>query len=233
MKIKDEIINYLIKNRVSSVEVADALGKAGVLEGLESLNKGQYITGEIEYVFTYDGSNWPVHQQVAEIPENRIVYVDTFNCQNKAVFGDIVSKYLMLYKRSKAVVVNGYLRDIHWLRKENYPIWLKGGTPLGCSNKEVKITEEILAESNKRKELFTGSILVADDSGCTMIKKELLNKDLLDKLEFIELQEDIWYFCVDTLKMNTFQTICLKEYLTNDALLPDTLKERLSKFNLN
>jgi peptide-methionine (S)-S-oxide reductase len=35
-----------------------------------------------------------------------------------------------------------------------------------------------------------------------------INEELLSKLEFIELQEDIWYYCIDTLKWSTYKTIC-------------------------
>ena len=72
--------------------------------------------------------------------------------------------------------------------------------------------------------------MVCDDSGCTIITKENINENFYKKLEFIELQEDIWYYCVDTLKWSTFETICLKNYLKDDNVLPKILKDKLEEY---
>ncbi len=230
--MKDKIIEYLIKNKVSSVEVSDALGKNGVIHGLQAINEGHFVCGEVEYIYTYNNSNWELHKQIQNISENKVVYIDTFNCNDRAVLGDIVSKYIMLYKNAKAIIVNGLVRDVHRLKKENYAMWSLGYTPLGCFNKEVDLEANIKKEIKTKKELFENSIIVADDSGCTLIEKNKINDILFKRLEFIELQEDIWYFCMDTLKMSTYKTICLKEYLDNEKdILPLVLKEKLKELS--
>ncbi len=66
------------------------------------------------------------------------------------------------------------------------------------------------------------------DSGVVMIPKDKINEKLLTKLEFIEFQEDIWFYCVDTLKMSTFDTVCLKKYLEGD-LIDKKLLEKLNE----
>lgn len=223
----NEIVTYIDKNRVSTVEVADALNKTGVIDEIKILNPGHFVAGKVNYIYTYNESNWPLHEQIQHIEEDSIVFVDTFNCKNRAAFGDLVSKYLILYKKAKGVIVNGYLRDGHRLRKENYPIWCKGVTPLGCFNSKVDMDDGLKQIIMERRKLFTGAIIVCDDSGCTMIESGLINNDLIKRLEFIELQEDIWYFCIDTLKMSTYDTICLKKYLDEKNLLIERLKEKM------
>jgi 4-hydroxy-4-methyl-2-oxoglutarate aldolase len=224
----DEIVDYIEKNRVSTTEVADALNKKGVLDGIKILNPGHFVTGKINYVYAYNESNWPLHEQIQSVEEGSIVYVDTFNCNNRAVFGDLVMKYLILYRKVKGVVVEGYLRDAHRLRKENYPIWCRGVTPLGCFNHETSLDEEMKQAIEDRKKLFTNAIMVCDDSGCTMVENRLLNKDFIKRVDFIELQEDIWYFCIDTLKMSTFETVCLKKYIDKNSRLSDRIKEKIA-----
>jgi regulator of RNase E activity RraA len=229
--MKNSIVEYIRQNKISSVEISDALSKKGVIDGLKALNDGHFVVGEIEYIYTFNDSNWELHKQIEKIEKNRVVFIDVFNCSNHAVLGDIVSKYLMLYKNSKAIVVNGMVRDVHRLKKEDYPIWSSGYTPLGCFNKEVKINNEILKKVEEQKQKMVNSILVADDSGCTLIEQKNMTEEFLNKLEFIELQEDIWYFCIDTLKMSTYETICLKQYLENEKkILPSVLKEKLKDF---
>ena len=48
--ITDEIIDYLIRNRVSTTEVTDAMGKTGVMPGLYPINRGQYKAGKIKWL---------------------------------------------------------------------------------------------------------------------------------------------------------------------------------------
>src|SRR5688500_13562678 len=121
--IKERIIDIIIKNRISSVEVADALGKTGVLDGPKALCRGKFVVGEVQYIYGHTKSNWPIHEQGEFINEGGILYVDTFDCGNMAAFGDIVAKYFILYKRVDGIVVNGLLRDVHTLVKQSYPIW--------------------------------------------------------------------------------------------------------------
>ena len=232
IEIKQKIISIIKKNRISSVEVADALNKSGVIEGPQALLKGKFVVGEIQYIYAHSETNWPIHEQGENINEGGILFVDTFNCNNKAAFGDIVAKYFILYKGIEGIVVNGLLRDVHTLVKENYALWCKGVTPLGCFNNNVRPSDEILIEAEKRKIFFEGGIMICDDSGCTFIEEKFINEEMLRKLEFIELQEDIWYYCIDTLKWSTYKTICQKAYLKERDVLPESLRSKLVEFNL-
>ena len=228
--LTSEVVDTIQKNRISSTEVADALQKTGVLEGINAYNRGHFACGIVRYVCAYEESNWPLHEQIAAIDaEDTVLFVDTFGCNTRAVFGDLVSKNLFLYSRIQALVVNGYLRDAHRLKKENYPTWLKGVTPLGCLNKKVTTTAETCRQIEVRKAQFENGVLVCDDSGCTLIAPERINKDLLRRLAFIELQEDIWYYCIDTLKWSTFDTVCLKRYLSDPDVLPKGLRDKFEE----
>ena len=230
--IRKDIISLIKKNRISSVEVADALDKSGVIEGLKPLTSGQFVVGEVQYIFGYSESNWSIHEQGENIREGGILFVDTFNCFNKAAFGDIVAKYFILYKGIEGIAVNGLLRDVHQLIKEDYPIWCTGITPLGCYNQEIPLPESVKKLAQEKRSYMENAIMVCDDSGCTLISKEQINLELFRKLEFVELQEDIWYYCIDTLKWSTYKTICKKDYLQERDILPDILRRRMSEFNL-
>jgi len=230
--IKTQIINLIERNRISSVEVADALGKTGVINGPGILTPGKFCVGEVQYIYGHSETNWPIHEQGEKLRDGGILFVDTFECNDKAAFGDLVSKYFILYKRMQGLVVNGLIRDAHTLRKENYAIWSLGTTPLGCSNVNIESPPHVVEEAKKKKQYFEGSIMVCDDSGCTMIDKEMITEETLKKLEFMELQEDIWYYCLDTLKWSTYETICLKKYLTDKSVLPSVLIEKLEEYDL-
>lgn len=228
MEYLEEALTLIENNKISSTEIADVLGKTGQIEGVYALNHGQFKSGVVKVIYAINNSNYEVHRQLAESEDikGKILFVYNVNC-DKAVFGDLVSKYIMLYKGAKAIVINGKLRDAHRLIKENYPIWLSGVTPIGCINKP---NGKDLSESQIKelKEKYDGSIMVCDDSGVVMIPKDIITDRLIAKLQFIELQEDIWFYCIDTLKMSTFDTVCRKKYL-DGGIIDDTLLGRLNE----
>lgn len=232
MKNKDNIYNKIInvikKNRISTTEIADCLGKKGSIEGVCAINTGHFRVGRVFLTYAYNKSNWELHEQIREVEEGSILIVESYDCDNKAIFGDLVSKYLVLYKGVSAIVVNGYMRDAHRLKKENYPIWCKGVTPIGCFNIKNKLSLDSKIIKHWRSQ-YDGSIAVCDDGGVVVIPKAEINNDLIEKLAFIELQEDIWYHCIDTKKWSTYDTVCLKKYL-NTKLLPSELKKRFEIF---
>ncbi|WP_220393071.1 RraA family protein [Bacteroides oleiciplenus] len=224
-----EALNLIEANKISSTEIGDVLGKTGQIEGVHALNQGMFKAGEVKVVYAINNSNYEVHKQLAEGDgfKDKILFIYNVNC-DRAIFGDLVSKYIMLYKRAKAIVVNGKLRDAHTLIKEKYPIWLEDVSPIGCVNhiNGPEIDSSLLAEI---KEKYDSSIMVCDDSGVVMIPKDKINEKLITKLQFIEFQEDIWFYCVDTLKMSTYDTVCLKKYLEGD-LLDKKLLDKLAEF---
>ncbi|WP_195547314.1 RraA family protein [Bacteroides intestinalis] len=229
--IVTEAISLIEANKISSTEVGDVLGKKGQIEGVHALNKGMFRTGEVAFIYAINNSNYEVHRQLAEKDiKGKILFVYNVNC-DKAIFGDLVTKYIMLYKQARAIVVTGKLRDAHTLIKEQYPIWLEDVSPIGCVNKQNG--EDLDVEEYERlKAIYEGAVMVCDDSGVVMIPKEKITGQLLTKLNFIEFQEDIWFYCLDTLKMSTFDIVCRKKYLDGE-LLDRKLLDKLEEFQKN
>ena len=227
-----QALDLIEANKISTTEVADVLGKTGQIEGVHALNQGLFKAGEVKFVYAINNSNYEVHRQLAEADDirDKILFVYNVNC-DRSIFGDLVSKYIMLYKRAKAIVVNGKLRDAHKLIKEKYPIWLEDVSPIGCVNRpngpdldEYKYHE--------LRNVYDGAIMVCDDSGVVMIPKDKIDGKLITKLQFIEFQEDVWFYCVDTLKMSTFDTVCKKKYLEG-GLIDERMLEKLNEFQKN
>lgn len=228
--MKQQIISLIQNNKISTTEVADVLGKTGAIEGILPINEGQFYVGEVIVIYALNNSNWEVHEQIHNMDlTDKILYVYNINC-DRAIFGDLVSKYILLYKRAKAIVVNGKMRDAHTLKKEKYPIWATGVSPIGCTNvKNATPIDE--AEYHRIKEQYDGGIMVCDDSGVVFIPRDKLNQTLIEKLNFIEYQEDVWFFCLDTHKMSTYEIVCEKQYLTRSGLLNKNQLMKLSQFS--
>lgn len=209
--MQNEILEYIDTNRVSTTEVADCLNKTGSIPSVNSVNRGHFHVGKVHWVYAYGETNWHVHEQIRNAEPGCIIIISVFECEDRAVIGDIVAKFLLLYKKCKAIVVIGNVRDANRLIKENWPVWSIGFNPIGCFNinKEVPPLPELITA----QKYFKNSIAICDDTGVVIIKEEDQNEDFLTRLHLMEEQEDNWYDCIDRLKWDTFDTICLKKYL--------------------
>lgn len=210
MDITDKIIEYIEINRVSTTEIADILGRTGEINRkIKPLVPKKRAVGKVFYAPSFNESNWYTHYFLQDAPPNSMVFVEGINCDERALFGSLVAKYGILYKQAKAMIVDGWVRDVHTLLKEEYPIWAYGATPIGCFKDDAGMDKEYF---EKRKQELDGAIMVADDSGVILVPNEKLTKEFLAGLEKIELQEDIWFDCIDRLKYSTFETVCLRKY---------------------
>lgn len=213
MEIRQKIINYIDQNRVSTSEVADCLEKTGALEGLSPLNPRHFAVGEVHYLYAIQDSNWTIHEEFAQNPvTDHIVLLDAIDVHGRALAGDIITKYFLMYNKNRGIICTGKMRDAHTLIKENYPIWCAGVTPIGCFNTPVDKTT-YQSEIEQRRNFFRDTIAVCDDSGVVIIPKQQITNEFYDKLQAIEEQEDIWYDCIDRRKWSTYKTICQKDYL--------------------
>lgn len=205
-------MHFIRLNRISTSQVSDILGKTGVIHGLRPLTPRIHRVGPVRWVYAYGESNWDFHDQIREVRPGEILFVEAFDCNDRAVFGSLVSKYLFLYRQVSAVIVQGLVRDVHDLIKEQYPLWSAGVTPLGCFNQivEYPFDHQIIRD---RRDLYDGSIAVCDDSGVVIIPKSRITHDLLPTLQHIEDLEDVWFDCIDRRKWDTYDTVCLKKYL--------------------
>jgi 4-hydroxy-4-methyl-2-oxoglutarate aldolase len=211
------IIDYCMENRVSTTEVADVLGKSGVIPHMTAVTSDLYRVGRVRPVFAAGISNYLVHEQIRDVQKGEVVIIFTYDCEERAIIGELIAKYILLYRGAVAVIVKGLVRDGAALRRYRYAVWSEGFSPLGCFNAKngdfpVDLEKEIRAQ-------YEGGIAVCDDGGVTVIPPNMVNEHTYNQLHKIEVQEDIWFFCLDTLKWDTKKIVCDKAYLFEQDLL--------------
>lgn len=211
-EIEEKIITYIRKNHVSTTEVADCLGKTGVVEDVFPIVTGMHKVGKIRYIYGFNESNWSIHEQARDVEPEEIVFIDGINVNGRALIGELVTKFLLLYKEATAVVLLGKARDANDLIKNRYAVWSKGITPAGCFNTKQELNETIRKTADEKQRFYDGAVAVCDDTGVVVIPKEKINVEMYEKLENIEEQEDIWFECIDRKKWDTYDTVCLKKY---------------------
>ncbi|MBU2971744.1 RraA family protein [Pseudoalteromonas sp. C2R02] len=231
MDYTSKLISYLQKHKFSTTEIADSLGKTGEIPSLLSITGDQYIVGKARCLFTANGTNYYLHEQIPNIEEGEIALVFTKHCEGMAIFGDIVAKYILEIKKAAGIVTQGAMRDIDEIRDRKYPIWSIGQTPIGCINKPTMPYP--YEEKNTLLHKYDGCILVCDDCGVVAIPKEYHNQEMLYRLTAMKAQEEVWNYCLDELKWDTVQTICNKEYLKHPELLPQKYQDKLELLQTN
>ena len=207
-----EIIKYIKKNRVSTTEVADALSKQGSLKNIRPLDyqNSLHKVGKIKCIFAFNESNFLVHQGAKYAKKDEVIIIFCEKCNDKAIIGDLISKYLILYKEVSAIVVVGSVRDLPRLTKEKYPIWCEGFNPVGVENHFTGNFPKKIKDSIMKK--YEGGIAVCDLTGVVIVPKKDVNSKTLKRIKLIEKQEDIWYHHLDVKKWDTKKIIVDKAY---------------------
>ncbi len=219
MDWKEKIIDYIRSNQVCATEVADCLNKTGALEGVYALNQGHFCVGNIKWVVADHNSNWNVHKMIRDTHEHDIVFIEAVNCENRAIIGELVSKYILEYRKADGIICNTKFRDASALIRENWPIWGTGYTPVGCFNKQPEEKIEDSVWYKEHKTLYDGAVAVCDDCGVVIIPKEQLTEELYNKLVSIEEQEEIWFDRLVNYNENTLEIVCQKNYLKDEAYM--------------
>jgi 4-hydroxy-4-methyl-2-oxoglutarate aldolase len=227
MNLKASLTDLLVRDRISTTMACDVMNKSGWLNDITPINRGHHLAGEVKYIFAHAGTNYHLHEQISDTEEDKIIFVDAIDCDQRAVFGDIVSNYLLQHRQARAIVTNGYMRDIPELVRDNLPIWCKGSTPIGCHRVQTPVSDEVAKFVKERQQLFESSILICDDSGVALVSPEWINEDFKNKIDFIEAQEEVWHYCVDMLKWNTYETVCLQRYFDVPGVVPEVLLAKL------
>lgn len=209
----EEIIEYIRKNRVSTTEVADCLGKSGGIPGLAPINRGHFCVGKVRWTLARSSSNWHVHRDLQDINKDEIVLIDVLECEGRAIIGELIAKYVLLYQQAGALVCCGDVRDAAALIRSNYSIWCSGFNPVGCFSEQPETEPDSLL-IERSKERYDKAIAVCDDGGVVIIPKEEHTTTFLAKLENIEAQEDLWFERLDRHKESTFDIVCKEKILT-------------------
>jgi regulator of RNase E activity RraA len=222
--MESEIVELIRRNRISTTEIADALGKKGGLPGVLPLNSLKYAVGRIRLIQPINDSNYILHKELENVEPGEVVHIRPINFTNVAVFGDLVAKYTLLYKQAAAIVVEGNVRDTARLVREQYPIWCVSSNPVGAVNVRTHSEEDLATISDASG---GGGIAICDEGGVVIIPPNSIDSTLAQKLQHIEALEDLWHYCLNTLKWSTYDIVVEKRYLKESGDIPPSLLESI------
>jgi regulator of RNase E activity RraA len=226
MNLDSEIVELIRRNRISTTEIADALGKTGSLPGLLPLNSLKYAVGKVRLIEPMNDSNYILHKELEAVEPGEVIHIRPIGFSDVAVFGDLVAKYTLLYKQAAAIVVEGNVRDTARLVREQYPIWCMSSNPVGAVNFKTHSEETQVGSEQSR---INGGIAVCDEGGVVIIPPNLIDSNLSKKLQHIEALEDLWHYCLNTLKWSTYDIVVKKRYLEDSEDIPSSLLDSINQ----
>lgn len=172
---KANLINEFKGLDVSTVY--EAQGRIGLLDHyLKPILPNILIVGPAVTVTCFAGDNLMIHAAIEICEPGDILVVSTIGDFDTGMIGDLISSAL-LHKGVKGVVIDSGIRDVSQLKNMRFPIWSKSITSRGATkNRGGWINAPIICAG---VHINPGDVVLADENGVLVVKKEKL-EEILD-----------------------------------------------------
>ncbi len=163
-----------LQKRLSKLQVShlsDAMGRAGVLDGLHPVNPKSRLVARAFTVRAMPGDNLTLHWAVTQAQPGEVIVVDAGGLLSVALWGELMS--LAAQARGIAgLVIDGAIRDQETLATMDFPVYAKGSTPRGPVKASMgEINAPIQCGGVVVK---PGDLIVGDADGVAVIPQEKL-----------------------------------------------------------
>jgi len=134
------------------------------------------LVGPALTVKVFPGDNLMVHKALDAAKPGDVVVIDTSGSQRNAVLGDLITNKAR-HRGVAGFIVDGLVRDLPGLREAGLPVFARGITPFGPLHRGPG--ELNYAVSCGGIVVNPGDIIVADQSGIAVIRREVAEDTLI------------------------------------------------------
>jgi RraA family protein len=158
----------------SSPAVSDGLNKTGTMNyKIKPVWNGLKICGPAMTVKCCQADNLMLHKAIGMAKPGDILVVDTGDCMEYAIMGDLMAS-ASAKMRIGGIVVDGCVRDVAELREKRSPIFAKGFVPAaGFKDGPGEINTTIVCGGVA---VHPGDIILGDDNGVVVIPPHLIDQ---------------------------------------------------------
>jgi regulator of RNase E activity RraA len=177
-----------------TAEISDALdacGIEGALLGIKPILHGAKIVGPaftVKY-FPYEEKQAEFKSAgnyIDDVPAHSVIMIDNAGRQDCTTWGDILTQ-VALMRHIGGTVVFGAIRDIHFIRESNYPLYASAVYMRSGKNRVYKSAQQCELSIHGIR-IQPGDIIMGDDNGVVVVPQEHL-QEIIEKATNIKLTE--------------------------------------------